>query len=362
MGYCVLKSRNGWRVLWEHWEGGKRTKRHVKREELPSLGLAECKNIEEARDVVRHLNAKSRVLVEEKRRNKIAERRRRENLVECAHLPTLYVDEFRKQVVLAKGLREPHWEAAKRAIRAINRPPADWYFFPQDFYNYFTLKARSPDYSNRIIRALNEWGRFFCRKTNTFWQDIPKPRGKFLNQIRAAYEKRTAGGRYRARLSLDLLQSKKNQLAREEFGWLLIAVAFGLRPEEINKSLRQSGKWGVRDDALFVYQYKLERVEPNPKKRWKRIDINLPHQREAMKVIMSGEFRPPTRKKLKDVFGPKMTYYGGRKEFFPAMRKSYDAYTVSKWMGHSTLETAMRHYDDPEDDFFVPPQAVAARR
>lgn len=351
MGYSVTKSRAQWRLIHEHWENGERRRRHVKRAEWKGLGLEGCKTIEEARAIVKHLNAKERVREQERRRNRIEARRRQEDLIECAHLPSALIVEFEREVLAAKRLREPHWAEAKRAIRAVKAQPADWYFKPHPFYDYFRERGHSPDYCGRILRMINEWGRFYCRRINSFWQDVPKPRGKFLNEIRRAYEAKTGGGRYRARLSFELLESKKAHLSRAEYAWLFISVAFGLRPEEINHSLRTEGRWGVREDALFVYQPKLERTESNPKRRWKRIDMKLPEQRTALKMIMAGEFKAPTRKKLKTLFGPKATLYGGRKEFFPRMRKLFDPLTVARWMGHTTLETARRHYDDPEDDF-----------
>jgi hypothetical protein len=39
--------------------------------------------------------------------------------------------------------------------------------------------------------------------------------------------------------------------------------------------------------------------------RWKKIDIMLPHQEKAKKLIMSRDFEAPSRKTLRKVFGEK---------------------------------------------------------
>lgn len=351
MGYSICKEgKTGFRILFESWDDGIKTKRHVKKQEWSSLGIQHHFSIEDARKTVQVLNSEQRILTSEKKRNRLELKRAKENSIENAYLPPLYVKAFEKEIMKGKNLRDDHWESAKRVIRAVNVKPEDWYFLSHLFYNYFAQKGYSLDYSNRLRRILNEWGRFYSRKKNAFWESIPAPRGKFANKIRDEYQKKTNGGRFRARLSLELLRKNKSSLNLSEYNWLLISVAFGLRPEEINKSLKTPGKWGFKNNALYVYQYKLERTEPNPKRRWKKIDIHFEHQREARKVIMAGKFHHPSRRKLRQVFGEKMTYYGGRKEFFPFMKKQFDAYTVSSWLGHRSLETSRRYYDDPEED------------
>ncbi len=350
MGYSICKDKNSFRIIYEKWVDGKPTKRHIKQAEWNNLGFAISMSFNQAREVAKSLNADLKIAKQEERRNRLEIKRYQDNLEKCAHLPDIYVIEFEKDIIAGKGIRNDHWESAKRVIRSVNLKTKDWYFLSHNFYTHFEKLGYSIDYSNRIRRLLNEWGRFFSRKKNAFWQDIPAPRGKFANRIRESYEKKTNGGRYRARLSLDRLKENRTQLSKPEYNWLLISVAFGLRPEEINRSVKTTGKWGFKNNALYVYQYKLERIEPNAKRRWKKIDIKFPHQKDALKIIMSGDFRAPSRATLHKVFGEKTTYYCGRKEFFPFMKKHFDAYTVSCWLGHKSLETARRYYDDPEDD------------
>ena len=350
MGYAICTDKKSFRIIYEKWVDSKPTKRHVKQAEWPNLGFSLSMTLEQARAIARSLNANLKISKLEERRNRLEVRREKDNLEKCAYLPDVYVLQFEKDIVDGKDLRIDHWESAKKVIRIVNLNTTDWYFLSHKFYSHFEKLGYSIDYSNRIRRLLNEWGRFLSRQKNSFWQDIPAPRGKFANRIREAYEKKTNGGRYRARLSMVKLQSAKSLLSKAEFNWLLISVAFGLRPEEINKSLKIDGRWGFKENSLFVYQYKLERVEPNAKRRWKKIDIKFPHQKEAIKAIMSGDFSPPSRRTLRTVFGEKTTYYSGRKEFFPFMKKHFDAYTVSAWLGHRSLETARRYYDDPADD------------
>ena len=73
MGYSICKEgKTSFRILWEHWENGKKTKRHVKRSEWPNLGFSNCGSIDQAKEVAQHLNSKIRIVEDEKRRNKLA--------------------------------------------------------------------------------------------------------------------------------------------------------------------------------------------------------------------------------------------------------------------------------------------------
>lgn len=57
MGYSVSKGKKSFRVIFESWEDGKKTKRHVKKSEWKNLGFSLNFTIEQAKDVAHHFNA-----------------------------------------------------------------------------------------------------------------------------------------------------------------------------------------------------------------------------------------------------------------------------------------------------------------
>ncbi|MBM4302935.1 MAG: hypothetical protein FJ112_01255 [Deltaproteobacteria bacterium] len=114
MGYSVSKDKKSFRVIFESWEDGKKTKRHVKKSEWKNLGFSLDYTIEQAKDVAHHLNADLKIAKQEKQRNRIELRRQKENLKECAHLPLIFVEEFERDVIEPKQIRTDHWESAKK--------------------------------------------------------------------------------------------------------------------------------------------------------------------------------------------------------------------------------------------------------
>jgi hypothetical protein len=354
MAYSVCKHKKGWRVIWQ--EGGGK-KRAFKKSEFGDTGFANCKTIEQAREVAKTLNSDIKLKREETKRNALLARQAKEDLLTCAALPPAFRVEFEK-VFVPNTIRASHWETAKKIIRNVGVAVGDWETKKELFYEQFAGRHYSTSYSNRIRIIVNKWASFLGKKTGMYVEHVPAARGTWANRIRRAYETHNTSNKNRrrrpsGRLSFELLNEHKERFEKAEYNWLFISIAFGLRPEEMEFSLRTAKKWVRKDDALFVYQPKLERTEPNPKKRWKKIPFKTEEQKTAIKMIMSGEFRKPGVKKMRkivDNHGRKVTYYGGRKEFYPSMGKRFEKADVSKWLGHKNLETAFSFYDDPEDD------------
>jgi integrase len=152
-------------------------------------------------------------------------------------------------------------------------------------------------------------------------------------------------------MSFKLLRESRRLFTPDEYAWLFIERAFGLRREEMETSLRSEKTHVIRGQTLYVYQPKLERTVLRPNDRWKKIPAVLPEQREALALIRAGKFTcPRSLRGLRDSAGRKLTWNCGRKDFYPAMvAAGYDRATVSVWLGHRDLSTARQYYDDPLD-------------
>lgn len=349
MAFNAIKEGTSYYVLFEG--GGVKRRIKKKSEDWVRLGFDSCKTLEEAREWCKSLTARDRLERREARRQKIQIRLETEGLSKCAWLPPSKVTDFEAKLRTYK-LIEKHWSVAKSAILQMGTEPHKWKDVPFRFYDYCEARSWSLDYANTIRRAMNAWGEYFCSQG---YSPIKYPTGTDRNRMQRAYEafrpKRGQRNRRRAsgRLSFALLEEHQGKFSEAEVNWLYLSRAFGLRPEELNVSLKDPTKHYVnkKKTVLKVYQPKLERSTPNPLERWKAIPIKTPEQQKALDLL-SKDFRMPRAMHgLVDALGRKITAYGGRKDFFPVMAKKFGRDKASQWLGHRSVDTAVRHYDDP---------------
>lgn len=353
MPYHIYKSgRSSSRLVHESWKEGKRQRRSIPKSEWAALGLSPLEPPERLKVRISHLNSIEGAGAKEQRARL---RLVKDAALTSVYLPADYVKEFENDLLSSDRRFKPaHWEAAKRAIVAVGMHPKDWKFRRRLFYEWMRHKDRrySPDYCADIIRMLNMWGEYLCYRTGSFWSAIPYLRGTELTAVRRAYFEKSGGGRDSARLSLLALERGGKKIPPAEHNWLYVAVAFGLRPEEIDKSLSDPRYHRLEENCIRVFQFKLERLGYKWKECWKAITIELPHQRAALELLLRKDpLKRPGRKALKDWFGKRMGYYGGRKEFAPYMREQgFSEYQVMRWMGHQDLGTLRKNYDKADSD------------
>jgi hypothetical protein len=353
MPYHAYKEGKGFRIVHESWRDGARQRRTVPRAEWPGMGLEPDKGLEAAREALKHLNSLEH---EERGRQRAVKRLEADAEADYLYLPKALVRDFEKEVFTDsdRNHKPAHWAAAKKLIRAMGLPPKDWKFKRKLFYQWLREKPRcySPDYSTDILRMVNMWGEYLCYRTNSFWSPIPPPSGPEMVAIRRRYFEKSKGGRDSARLSLATLEEKGGELPEAEHNWLYVSVAFGLRPEEIDRALSDEQYHRIEGETLKIFQFKLERLGYPWKQCWKAVTVELPHQLAALELLKRGApLKRPGRKRLKKWFGKRMGYYGGRKEFAPYMRKQgFSAYQVMRWMGHQDLQTLRKNYDKADSD------------
>lgn len=355
MPYSVGRNGKPFELFWERWEDGKR----VERRRIPKLewlqhGFAHCETLEQAREVARTKKAEERYYA---KKEKALARLRQAQEDTCLYLPSELVTKF-EHLYVGKTIRAPHWETAKSVIRKVNLPLKEWYRQKHFFYEEFARRAYSPDYAGTIRRILNRYLDYVIDERGEVFRHLPTPSRAAINKIRRAYEAYKGRPRRRAsgRMDFALLRQYREKFTPEEYHWLFIAIAFGLRPEEVDQ-LSDSTKWMVQvrhgKRGLHIYTPKKERDTARPLARWRRIPILTPEQEKAISYISAQvPIKRPTKvlKELRDRYGRKLTPYCGRKEFYPFWCAQYDKATVAKWMGHSDLSTGLRHYDDPEED------------
>ncbi len=356
--HLYVENRKGkgsqWRIVFEFWENGLRKRRQVPEKEWANLGITKELTPEKVKAKLVPLNDQEKLTKEHTQVNKARTRVSLLKLTESAYLPPDIVQAFEIAVVKVKPIRQAHWLAAQEAIiKAPTLPIGDWGESPYEFYAFFQSKQWSLDYVSSIVGVINAWGRFLCKRTKQFWQDIPRPTGDQRKKIKRA--NRTAKTRKKPNpLTLELLKSKEKELDPAMFRWLYVAIAFGLRPEEVDPKLwKRSTAEGC--EWLSVWQLKLDRMEENEETTWKHIPI-LEERQEVALTFLDQELKYPKFGKagrgLKKVFGENITPYSCRHEFYNYTIAKYGEYWAQRWMGHKYIQTG-NAYADKTDRRYV---------
>lgn len=354
----VSKYKSGWRVIEEVWKDGARTQKTLPREAFRALGINPEWSLEQARERVKQLNKLS--TLERKEQSKKAATARR--VVELKELDSVFLPLELTSEFTAKLQSESfgsdahknrllsHFKRIQKLVTKLRLEPSDFSDNSERIFQYFIQSKLSPDYSNKLIRVLNMWGRFVCKKRGQAYEPIESPRGTPRSRIDDAYIESDGFRGESDPLTPEMLESAKKYLPSEEnYNWLSLSVWFGLRPNEID-SLKKPGTWRLERDSqhkievLWVYQSKLTSIERD--KRWKPIPVVFPEQKKALAVIRDGLFKRPTYKTMKQAF-PKarITCYGGRKGFIDLMLdRNQKLEDISMWLGHQSIETTWRKY------------------
>jgi hypothetical protein len=317
-------------------------------------------SIHDAQVRVKQLNSQTIIRDQEKR---IQENRRQEKIEQGKNefcLPVEFVAEFEKRFLRVrdsdttngrKKRSRAHiiWRAAQKAIAAIHMEPSEWFYHTHEIYDHFHRQRYSVRYIHVILKFMNLWGFFICRKLALPFLGIPCPKGyERARLIEANYEKQDATVRRPSLpLSPEDLSKVAAKLNQPNLNWLYLSIWLGLRPQEIdnlhNKEMWRLEKNIAGKDILWVFQTKI--VALPIEDRWKPIPIIFDEQKFAIRIIESNGFKRPITKTMRKYFGPGTTLYAGRKGFTDLMiSKGQILENISVWMGHSTLDRTWRSY------------------
>lgn len=327
-------------------------KRHYVPQSAWPFGLSSSQTIDEARAVIRSLNAAHRIKEQEARKARIHEELQSDEEKHCAWLPQdvvkhflkLNVEPFSKKPSYAKFVSS--WKLAKKAIIDVNIDPGDWPDAPTLFYDWWLEHPRSADYVRRVFRLINKYGRRYCRMRGLPFEPMPLPPEAVMEDIAQRFE----GGRISEPLLPEHLPLLKNKLSVPEYHWVYVCFAFGLRPGECDllkapqPEMRKN--WWVEDGGktLVIDQPKLRKIRLA--KRYKRIPVINSFQDTAM-GFLEKEMKRPSLRKVQTHFPSKVTLYGCRHGFTRLLdQQGHDIKKISKWLGHRSLATTEKYYRD----------------
>lgn len=343
MPYYAQRSGKTWQLI--HREG-KVKPRNVPKDspEAKRLGFRPEMTTEEARIRAASLRAEAGLAREARRSQRAAELEKRDSLLRSAYLTDDDAAEFMATLGRDYKIKPAHWSTMQKIIVTVELHPSDWFPRKQKLYEQFRKLRCSYNYAKKLLRYLNLWGGFLCRKQNRAWDRVPGMDGAWRNRLEAG---RRGFGKKSLPLSYEALKRRRGELEPANYGWLLATVAFGLRPEEADQLQTQNARWYFAEEdgheVLWMFQKKLyDRGVPEPD-CWKGIPVKELPQREALPYIRKGLIKRPIGQGgafMRETFGPGYSRYAGRNNFAAWLEeRGYDLECRRAWMGHLSVKT-----------------------
>jgi hypothetical protein len=330
----------------------------ISKDRWKPLGFYKYMNAAEAKVRAKQLSAQAEIKAQEERIRKSLEEEDKFKKRFDSILPEEFEAEFEKRFVTRTYLsadREygrnralARWRAARKVIITINTEPSDWYYNLYDFYDYFSDRQLSIRYMNEVMKFVNLWGFFICKKMGRPFLPVSRPGGYERRRIITAYfEKKTNRSKASKEITPIQLVSSKANLREDLYNWIYLTVWLGLRPKEVD-NLHDENLWKVEElfngrKVLWIYQTKV--IALPEEDRWKPIPILYPEQEVALEILDTDTFKRPLVKTVRNHFGKDRSLYGGRKGFTDLMlSKGNTLENISVWMGHSTINRTWKSY------------------
>jgi hypothetical protein len=326
----------------------KRERKLVPKEAYHALGISHDMDASEATVRIKQLNKKNRL-----EKSKIAAAARRVkhlDVVKSAYIPEDLAVKFGDKLIKDNMGSEEHgvrliirWKTVQNMIADLEIEPRDYADEFISFYKYFIRNEYSLDYATKLLRITNKFGYFVSKKTDTHFEPIPMPRGKYREAINDAHFESEEYRGPSAPLTPRLLAKCRNKLPEKKGNWLLVSFAFGLRPVEVDdQNFRISND---KDGTTIVEVYQSKLVGVPKDERWKPIAIQTQLQTRALKVWQSGEIQRPHLNDIQGILGEGFHLYAGRKGFEKWLRDLGESFeNVSLMLGHRKLDRTWKDY------------------
>ncbi len=353
----VHKETYGWRIIEEIWSGGKRKHLTVPRISYQTLGINPDWTLEEAREAVKRLNKQNKLNRDQHSKiTGISRRVDRINRVTSAYLPEDLKRGFTEHLEISSFGSMGHktrllamFESVCKIIQTLELDPKDFEYKSGVVYNYLILKHYSQDYSKKLIRMLNMWGKYVSTQRGIPYAPVPKVPRQVSSKIDDSFQNTPRRGRRVSDpLTPEHLKTLDSTGYNEEYlNWLTLSVWFGLRPSEVDslhdpKNYRVSTENGA--EVLYIYQSKLTQMPRE--QRWKGIPCLYPEQTRSLVIAKRRAFKRPSSKGLKQALNDyKIDLYGGRKGFIDLMLdRNQKLEDISAWMGHQDISITWKKY------------------
>jgi len=367
--YYIRVREAGWYLWYQTWNQGQREQTKVQELAYRELGFDKFRmSPEEAKARCKQINRERSLIRDKIRRsaNRIVSITTTNEIL----FPQSELKEF--QEILTEEnfgtdqyLKNLHYQFnyIQKMCTELRIQPSEYKKSSKKIFKYFMSQKTSLSYSCKLVNFLNRWGIFKSRKSGTFYELVPVPRGNEKSAIVDAQEtKRGVNTEKGVRTaSLPIVPSELylagEKLKIEHYNWLFMTVWLGLRPEEVD-SLQDTKYFKIEKSTqhkisiIHVYQNKLKGIATE--KRWKKIPLIFKEQIECLKIIESGRFERPLHKTVRNHLGQGKTLYGGRKAFTDLMlSKNQKLEDISLWLGHKDISMTWEHYKNKNQITFT---------
>lgn len=356
-----------WKLQWIKQENGKRGSRDIPEAEYRTHGFSPEMSIEQAQAQKRLANERLKTDDKEQKRILAAKAMTDRERAQFLFLPEKEIRAFEAEILYRRVSRgdqghakrnkiASHWNAAKDMLCVLKLDASDWSDKSFHFYNYFADQEMSLSYVKKVLRLVNLWGFFLCKRSGKPFLPVSAPRGMDRAHVaNSHHEKRKRFKREgkhvqdaSAPLTPEALKRTRTKLSPENFNWLHLSLWFGLRPDEVD-GLRQTETRriaydrSVQKQVLWVYQPKLVALEEDD--RWKAIPALYKEQERGLEIIESQAFRRPAPQTIRKYLGEEFSSYAGRKGFEHLMTsRGHPLEVVAEWMGHQSIERTWKNY------------------
>lgn len=370
MAYQIIKRKTKWSLVYRRYSGSKILKTRtivLGTPEADGLGVFAGMALEAAQKALTLHRADGRARYHESRRARLAERAQVRALATTAWLPAALVREFEKERM--EG-RPDRWLIVKEILGKLEVPPYEWHWQPEIFWAGFRARGWSLGYVGKLMRLVNLWGEFYCRRTGKQWYPVPKPTGAARTRIQMKHYEKKAN-RPTSEMTVEHLVAAAALLTPPEYNSLRLAFWCLLRKEELAFVLSNPSSdstWYVDEDrrgfsVFHVFQDKLRRKGIEPRLCWKAVPLVEPEQEELLPVIASAAFAPVPLRKLKREVGVALTNRSARKGASIELEaRGYSRECVNDWLGHIGTTTAAKSYRSRRLALWAPPEVWESRK
>ncbi len=347
MPYYVQKIGQSWQLSWRTTNERRAVPKGSP--EAASQGFRPEMTLDEARRHAKRLQTEASIKLQQRRAARGAAIVAGYKKLRSAFLTDADATEFEQRYLKDHKIKVAHWNTMQKIIVGVALHPEEWFEQKKKLYAQFSELKCSPNYAKKLLRYLNLWGYFICKKQKRAWMKVPGMDGTWVNELE---RKRRSKGASKP-LAPEALAAKKSEIQADHYRWLHASVWFGLRPREVdNLGTSNEELWYVSNDGQFdvlsVFQEKLYERGVRKEDCWKHLPAVFPEQEQIIQWLREclSFVRPKGAggRFMRNTFGPGFSHYAGRNNFSGMLRdRGFDLETRKHWLGHLSIKTTEQY-------------------
>jgi hypothetical protein len=240
-------------LKWQPNEKGNKNRRHISKnsDEFKKLGFNREMTRDEARGRAEQLRAELWVELQAKREARSKAVLEKYSKFRSAYLTDEDALEFEQKFLSEFKIQRPHWNTMQVIIVEVGIHPSEWFTEKSKLYDQLRKLRCSPNYAKKLLRYLNLWGYFLCKKQQRAWMKVSGMDGTWRNRLEA---NRKEGGQSKP-LSPSYLENKRGDMKEEHYKVI--------RPPQNSQPTRRNLLSRNRLNSKFEYGFPSPRSSTN---------------------------------------------------------------------------------------------------